>query len=156
VCSSDLSPSSCPTISHTYAAASSQSGYFATLTVADQKCGLQSLNVASVNIDVTGSTTAVPPEQRPLAFRIAPMENPSHGETSFALDLMRDGMVSVQLFSPDGRRVAELVHAWMPAGRHRLNWNAVDRSGQHIPAGIYLVRATSGERVALSRVALVP
>ena len=145
-----------PTITHTYVAASSQSGYFATLTVKDQLCGIQSLNVASVNIDVTGSTTAVPPEQRPRTFRIAPTENPSHGETSFALDLIHDGLVSVQLFSPDGRRVAELIHAWMPAGPHMLHWNAVDRAGRRIPAGIYLVRATSGERVALSRVALVP
>ena len=44
-----------PTISHTYTAASSPSGFFATLTVNDRKCNTPSSNVASANIQVTAS-----------------------------------------------------------------------------------------------------
>ncbi|HTM58008.1 MAG TPA: PKD domain-containing protein, partial [Candidatus Udaeobacter sp.] len=148
---------SSPTIQHTYNIASSSSGFFATLTVTDLKCGKASLNTASTNIQVEAGTAATPPAPRvlPRAFRIVPLGNPAHGPMSFALDLVRDGVVNVQLFSPDGRRVADLLDAWMPAGSHTLNWGALDRGGKLVPPGVYLVRARSGDRVSLSRVVLV-
>jgi len=147
---------SSPTISHTYNIPSSSSGFFATLQVADALCGKPSLNVASTNIEVNG-TAAVPPgpRVRPLAFRIVPVMNPSHGSSSFTLDLVHDGMVNVKVFSPDGRRVAELVNAWMPAGPHVLSWSGMGASGKQAPPGVYLVRAMSGPDVTLSRVVLV-
>jgi hypothetical protein len=145
-----------PTISHTYNAASSPSGYFVTLTVNDQKCGVASTNVASANIQVTGTAGVTPPPpRRPLAFRIAPTRNPAVSQLSFALDLVSDGTVRVELFSPNGRRIAELINAWMPAGAHKLLWQPLDQAGNRVPAGVYLVRAKSGERVAASRVVLL-
>ncbi len=143
-----------PTITHTYTSTSSSSGYFATLTVQDQH-GLQSLNVASDNIQVTGSTADVPVEH-PVSFGIAPLSNPSHGAVFLALGLDRDGPVSIQAFSPAGRRVADLLDAWMPAGRHTLHWRGLDRSGAPAPAGVYFVRAKAGGRIAVTRVVLVP
>jgi hypothetical protein len=92
----------------------------------------------------------------PSAFRFAPLGNPSRGQTAFTLELVRDGVVSIQIFAADGRRVADLLEAWMPAGTHTLNWGATDRGGRMVPAGVYLVRARSGDRVALSRVIRVP
>lgn len=153
---SDPVTQSTSTISHTYTVASSSSGFFATLTTKDQLCGKQSANTASVNISVTANT-AVPPSPRnlPRAFQIRPLGNPSHGPTTFALDLTRDGVVSIEIFSADGRRVADVLDAWMPAGSHNVAWNAQDRGGHAVPPGIYMVRAKSGERQALSRVVLV-
>lgn len=147
---------SSPTISHTYNVPSGSSGFFATLSVADQSCGKSSLNVASTNIQVN-STAGVSPRSpaRPLAFRIVPVMNPSHGSTSFTLDLVHDGMVNVRVFSPDGRRVADLLNAWMPAGPHILSWSGMGTSGKQAPPGVYLVRAMSGPEVTLSRVVLV-
>jgi len=146
-----------PTISHVYTTPSSPAGYFATLTVNDQKCDTPSLNVASVNIQVGGAAVAgAPPVKPPGAFRIAAVNNPSHGPTSFTLDVVRAGLVSVEMFGPDGRRVAELLHAWMPAGTHSLYWGTRDRAGRPIAAGVYLVRAKAGERIALSRVVFLP
>jgi len=147
-----------PTISHKYKAASGSSGYFATLTVQDRSCGKKSLNVASVNINVQRGGTALREDSEPLprAFRIAPLGNPSRGQTAFTLDLVRDDIVSIQVFGADGRRVADLLDAWMPAGTHTLNWGAFDRGGRTVPPGVYLVRARAGGRVALSRVIRVP
>ena len=146
-----------PTISHVYTTPSSSSGYFATLTVNDQKCGLLSVNVASANIQVIGTTGVTPPQAKPPgAFRIAAVNNPSHGPTAFTLDVVRDGVVSVELFGADGRRVAELVNAWMPAGTHSIYWGTQDRAGRQMAPGVYLVRAKSNERIALSRVVFIP
>jgi len=146
-----------PVISHTYTSASGSSGYFATLTVQDRTCGKQSLNVAYTNILVRGGKARPQgAEVLPSAFHIVPLGNPSRGQTAFTLELVRDGMVSIQIFAADGRRVFDLLEAWMPAGTHTLNWGATDRDGRMAPAGVYLVRARSGDRVALSRVIRVP
>ena len=146
-----------PTISHTYTTASGPSGYFATLTVADAKCGRQSLNVASVNIQVTGNrgrrgrTNAAQ-----ASFQLTPMMNPFRHELSFALALDRDGPVRVRVFSSAGRRVADLLDAWMPAGTHRLSWSGRDVSGSPAAAGVYFVQARTGSRVTAARVVLLP
>ena len=146
---------SSPTISHTYNAASGPSGYFVTLTCKDQKCGTQSLNVASTNIEVSSGTSGVPPAD-PVAFGLAPLSNPSRGQVFFDLGLDRDGTVSVQAFSAAGRRVANLIDAWMPAGRHTLHWRGLDGSGRPVAPGVYLFRAKAGGRVVTTRVVLLP
>jgi hypothetical protein len=146
---------SSPTLTHTYTAASGPSGYFVTLTCKDQKCGTQSLNVASANIEVnSGGTTAAPPA-KPVAFGLAPQTNPSRGQVFFDLGLDRDGTVNVQAFSAAGSRVANLLDAWMPAGRHMLHWRGIDNSGRHLAPGVYLFRARSGGHVATTRVVLL-
>lgn len=147
-----------PRISHTYNSPSTAGDFFATLTVNDAKCGKPSANVASVNIEVKGKAKSRPRDEQPaapLAFRIVPAGNPVRGRASFTLDLARDGGVRVEIFGPDGRRLAELLNAWMPAGTHELRWDALDRSGQRIPAGVYLVRARSGDRLVTSRVVML-
>ena len=152
---SDPVTQSGPTISHTYTSQSGPSGFFATLTVKDLKCDMQSLNVASENIQV-GAVTGVGPADLPLSFGLAPMNNPSHGQAFFSLELDRGGAVSIQAFDPAGQRVADLLDAWMPAGRHTLHWRALDRSGKRAPAGVYFVRARSGGRVAVTQLVLLP
>ena len=73
-----------------------------------------------------------------------------------ALGLDRDGPVKIQAFSVAGRRVADLLDAWMPAGRHTLHWRGLDLSGKPAPAGVYLVRAKAGDRIAVTRVTVLP
>ena len=151
---SDPVTQSSPTIAHTYTNASSPSGYFATLSVKDQKCALKSLNVASANIQVQ-STVAVGDKVVPQTFRFRPHVNPARGPMSFALDLDRDGLVNVQMFSADGRLVSTLANSWMPAGTHQVRWNAMDRHGRPSGPGVYMVRAKAGTHVTLTRVVLI-
>jgi len=151
---SDPVTQSSPTIAHTYTNASSPSGYFATLSVKDQKCALKSLNVASANIQVQ-STVAAGDKVVPQTFRFRPHVNPARGPMSFALDLDRDGLVNVQMFSADGRLVSTLANSWMPAGTHQVRWNAMDRHGRPSGPGVYMVRAKAGTHVTLTRVVLI-
>ena len=150
-----------PTISHVYTSKSGAGGFFATLTVNDQS-GLQSLNIASVSIQVRhgqkghGADQATEPGEPPISFGLAPLGNPTHGQVFIALGLDRDGPVKIQAFSVAGRRVADLLDAWMPAGRHTLHWRGLDLSGKPAPAGVYLVRAKAGDRVAVTRVTVLP
>jgi PKD repeat protein len=143
-----------PLISHVYSSASGSSGFFATLTVADGH-SVQSLNVASVNIDVGTPVNAVPSGKAPARFHIAPTVNPSHGQTFFTLNLDHEGSVNVKMFGADGRRVADLISAWMPAGEYTLHWRGMDESGRAVPPGVYMVRASSNGRTTVTRVILV-
>lgn len=144
-----------PLATHTYTGSSGLDGFLATLTVVDQKCGTQSANIASRVISVQGATGVEDDENRPHAFRITPANNPTRGATSFALDMIRDGVVSVEMFSADGRRVAQVASSWLPAGRHTLPWRGLDRIGKPVPPGVYLVRAKWGGHQALSRLVMV-
>jgi flagellar hook assembly protein FlgD len=74
---------------------------------------------------------------------------------TFALDLDHDGLVNVQMFSADGRLVNTLANSWMPAGAHRIHWDATDRTGRPSGPGVYMVRAKAGAHVTLTRVVLV-
>jgi hypothetical protein len=151
---SDPVTQSSPTFVHTYNNPSGSSGYFATLSVTDQKCALKSLNVASANIQVE-RTVAVGDQVVPQTFAFRPQINPTHGPMSFSLDLDHDGLVSVQMFGADGRLVSTLANAWMPAGTHRIRWDVVDRAGRPSAPGVYMVRAKAGTHVTLTRVVLV-
>lgn len=228
-----------PMIMHTYTQASGPSGYFATVTVGDQKCGLASLNVASQNIEVMPGATAttvttvsadagpggvtvkwqtadaqihlvnvyraagttawqpmgqITPDgegmmvfhdadvsdgarygyrlgvmesgqeafmgetwvQMPRTqFRIVAIGNPSHQRADFSLGLDHDGLVGVRVFSADGRHVADLVGAWMPAGTHHVSWDGRDVTGRMAPAGVYVVQVKAGDRTAVTRVQLM-
>jgi hypothetical protein len=69
-----------------------------------------------------------------------PLPNPTSGGTmrvGFAVP--RDSRVSLCLYDMQGRRVATLVDAMLPAGRHQAMWNGT-AGGQLAPAGIYFVR----------------
>jgi hypothetical protein len=145
---------SSPTIMHTYNNPSGSSGYFATLSVKDQKCAVKSLNVASANIQVQ-SAVAVGDKIVPQKFAFRPQVNPARGPMSFALDLDHDGLVNVQMFSADGRLVSTLANSWMPAGTHRIHWDATDRRGRPSGPGVYMVRAKAGDHVTLTRVVLL-
>jgi PKD domain-containing protein len=148
-------PQSSPLASHTYTVPSGSSPFFATLTVKDKRCNLQSLNVASKSITVKPGV-GVGPEATPSRLALAPLHNPSHGQVFLDLALEQDGVVNVQAFGADGRRVASLMNSWMPAGKYRLHWAALERDGKHMAAGVYLMRATSNGRSVTARVVLMP
>jgi PKD domain-containing protein/fibronectin type III domain protein len=88
-------------------------------------------------------------------FALSIPQNPARDGMSFTLALDRDGPVSVTVFSPAGRRVAKVVDAWMPAGKHTLRWGGQDLSGNQVSAGVYLLQAKSGDRSRMAQVSLL-
>ena len=88
-------------------------------------------------------------------FALLIPENPARGAMNFTLTLDREGPVSVTVFSTTGRRVADVVNAWMPAGKHTLRWAGHDQSGNEASAGMYFLRAMSGDRARVAQVSLL-
>ena len=69
--------------------------------------------------------------------------NPAGARATFVFDLPRAARVTLEIFSPSGRRVRTVYSGVRAAGRHELPWNAAG-----LPRGVYLARLTAGELVA--------
>ncbi|MDD3525181.1 MAG: carboxypeptidase regulatory-like domain-containing protein, partial [Candidatus Cloacimonetes bacterium] len=71
--------------------------------------------------------------------------NPFNPETNIAFDLAQAGPVSLEIFNIKGQRVRTLINKPMPAGRHRIVFDARDDRGKPLGSGVYLYRFRSGE-----------
>ena len=77
--------------------------------------------------------------------------NPFNPRTTIEFSLTRAGQVRLSVFDLQGR----LVHETRAAGRHTVAWNGTDDRGQAVPAGTYLYRLDTGERVLSRTMVLV-
>ena len=110
--------------------------------------------MASAHITVSNTQAGVDPETPP-PLRLTPAANPSYGQLYLMLDLDREGPGTVQVFDPQGRRVADLIKTSMGPGSHPLHWRGLDHSGRPTPSGVYLIRAEAAGRVLTARVVMV-
>ena len=65
--------------------------------------------------------------------------NPFNPETIIRFGLPTGGNTTVTIFDISGREVTKLVDGFMPAGFHRVTWNAVNTA-----SGLYFYRIRSG------------
>jgi hypothetical protein len=66
--------------------------------------------------------------------------NPFSVGTLISFDLEAASEVSLSVFDPCGRSVAELVRGWMPGGRQVAHWDGCTSDGARAAAGVYLCR----------------
>ncbi len=57
-----------------------------------------------------------------------------------AMTLSDGGMVVVEVFNVQGRKVRTLVNGEVPAGTHPISWDGSDDSGRRVPGGVYFTR----------------
>jgi FG-GAP repeat/FG-GAP-like repeat len=102
----------------------------------------------------TGSATAAVdggaanPASAALRDMIEPnAPNPFSAETQIAYRLTQGGRHRLAVYDVQGRQVALLADGVEPAGRHSLRWNARDRDGRQLAAGIYFLRLELNGRV---------
>ena len=106
----------------------------------------------------TLATRAVAPaDALPVSFALHQNQpNPFAVSTTFRFDLPRPEIVRLELFDLGGRRVAKLRDAWMPAGRHSLEWNSRDAEGSPVRAGAYVYRIIAGSFRAQRKLVVLP
>ena len=92
----------------------------------------------------------------PTTFRIlAGLNNPFRHETGIRLELPEPRLVEARVFDYAGRLVTQLYHGPLPAGRHLLTWRGVNRFGQPVMSGAYLLDVRAGDDVTRKRVVLL-
>ncbi len=108
-------------------------------------------NTSEFSDAVTG-VGAVAGEDAPEdgAFALALVPNPARSAATLTVTVGRAGPATVAVFDALGRRVAVLHDGPMAAGSHALRLDAA-----RLPAGVYVVRASSGDAVATRRLTVV-
>ncbi|AFN74471.1 hypothetical protein MROS_1234 [Melioribacter roseus P3M-2] len=76
--------------------------------------------------------------------------NPFNPETKITFELAKSSYISLDIYSPTGELLINLKKGELNAGRHNLIWSGVDRYGNKVGSGIYLLRL-AGEDFQLSR-----
>jgi hypothetical protein len=107
-------------------------------------------------LPLAGGTSDVP-EGLPLVFRAYPNHpNPFNPRTTLAFDLpAADAQVRLRLFDLQGRLVAQLVEGSLPAGRHQVVWNGLDKTGRAVASGVYVSVLESSQGRASGKLTLV-
>ena len=66
--------------------------------------------------------------------------NPFNPSTTIKYSLQKSSTVHLRVYDILGRRVAVLVTKKQAAGNYTVNWNALDESGNPLPAGVYFYK----------------
>ena len=85
-------------------------------------------------------STAVEENPAPPAAGLGAWPNPFRVGTLISFDLDREDDVTLVVFEPSGRLVAELHHGRMSAGPQAVHWDARTVAGARAAAGVYLCR----------------
>jgi hypothetical protein len=107
-----------------------------------------------VNLSVESSLVGAPAAAGlPARFALGP--NPARDHAELVLALPAPDRVDVEVLSVAGRRVATILAAELPAGRHTLAWDGRDGSGARVAAGVYLIRAASRAGQGIRKVTIL-
>ena len=81
--------------------------------------------------------------------------NPFNPTTTIAYDLPQDGTVRLIIYDVMGREVARLVNGFTPAGYHSVRWDARNKLGENVSAGVYFYHLQSGAYVKTQKMVLL-
>ncbi len=92
----------------------------------------------------------------PVSLRIHPATpNPAAAGTRLDLELPEALPARVRVYDVRGARVRSLVARDLPAGRHRLEWDGRDDTGQPVAPGLYLFQIEVGPLRSAQKVVVV-
>lgn len=81
--------------------------------------------------------------------------NPARGDTRIGFVLPGAAHVEVAVFDVAGRLVRTLTDRRMESGAHSVAWDALDRAGRPVPAGVYYYRLSTPEGARTKRMTLI-
>ena len=81
--------------------------------------------------------------------------NPFNPVTTLRYDLPEDAMVNITIYDMMGRVVSNLVSSQQRAGYKSIQWNATNKQGQPVSAGVYLYKIQAGDFVDTKKMILL-
>ena len=91
----------------------------------------------------------------PSGLRLRAEPNPGRGAIALTLEADAAGDQRLEILDVSGRLVRLVDAGWREPGVRHASWDGLDQARARVPAGIYLVRLTTGDRVTRLRVALL-
>ncbi|MCA9759745.1 MAG: hypothetical protein KDA27_28365, partial [Candidatus Eisenbacteria bacterium] len=81
--------------------------------------------------------------------------HPFRDRLDLLLELPKETMSSVVVYATDGRKVRDVVHETLAAGRHALDWDGKDERGYAVASGTYFLLVRTAEWGERRRVVVV-
>jgi len=81
--------------------------------------------------------------------------NPFNPITTIEYDLPKDALVKLVIYDMLGREIVSLVNENLPAGYHSITWDAKDRFGNLVSAGIYFYQFQTRDFVKTRKMVLL-
>lgn len=81
--------------------------------------------------------------------------NPGSTETYLQFQRRHSGPVQVNVYDIAGRLIRQISNSSLAAGNHQLIWDGRSDEGRAVATGVYLIRVSSAEGEATSRVVMV-
>ncbi len=117
--------------------------------------GLDNTDLAGVGDLVDAPAVPAAASAPPAAVRLdGAHPNPFNPRAEIAFALPAAARVELTIYALDGRRVATLLEAELPAGEHRTVWNGRDAAGQPAAAGAYICRLKAGDQLRTRKLIL--
>jgi hypothetical protein len=80
--------------------------------------------------------------------------NPFKSSATIEFSLLRDEVVTLEVFNCRGQKVADLSRQMYASGTHHLVWDGTDGQGNRLSSGIYLLRAKASGASFLHKMVL--
>jgi len=81
--------------------------------------------------------------------------NPAASFTTIRFETVRRSDARLEVYAISGQKAANLDLGIRESGRHQVKWNLCGSDGKRLPAGVYILRLSSGDKKAIGRLVLV-
>ncbi|MDZ7723950.1 MAG: T9SS type A sorting domain-containing protein [candidate division KSB1 bacterium] len=92
----------------------------------------------------------------PLSYKLDQnFPNPFNPETKIYFEIPQSERVQVAVYNVLGRHVKTLTNTEFSSGRHVLNWDGTDKTGNRVGSGVYIYRIKAGDFVSHKKMMMI-
>lgn len=119
------------------------------------------LNEKNINADIntkaeTSETVMEEAVTLPLEFTIGKAyPNPFNPVVNVRFGLPKEAPVHILIYDVAGRLIGDYTVGNKSAGWHEFSWNAVDRLGQAVGTGVYLLTIQAGDKLQKQKITYI-
>ncbi len=91
-------------------------------------------------------------EEKKNNFSLQTSPNPFHDNLSIRYSLTSTANVELNVYTENGKHINRLINTVQRAGNHKYIWNAKDKSGNKITAGLYIIKLQLEDKMISKKV----
>jgi FlgD Ig-like domain len=130
--------------------------YVASLLINYRVDGSEYEEVMPVLLAVGGVPAVIDtPVRKTADLEMVAYPNPANPFTNIAFELPATARVQLRMFDASGALVKELADEALPAGRHSIRWDGLNRQGRMVPTGVYYYQLIAGKTTSVGKVMIL-
>jgi hypothetical protein len=105
---------------------------------------------------LTGSNVAAEVNTKSIGrLSLKALPNPFRPISHISVNLPGNADINLDIYDVNGKFLKTITSGKRKAGLHRFQWDATDKAGRKVAAGIYVYRLTAGNRILFAKTILV-